>query len=89
MINLQAAVPGKPCFSSTVCSHCIAPSGIVPGDDVVDRAVKLREGGEGARLNRLFQILDRVLCANCKDRCVISFFFQVLDVSCNSTTDSE
>lgn len=52
VFNLQA-VPRRPRCSSTACSRCIAPSGLVPSGDVVGRAAMLTGGGKGAGLDRL------------------------------------
>jgi hypothetical protein len=85
-LYLQAVVPSRrPCCSSSVRSRYVEPSGLVPGVDVVDRAVVLKQGGEGAGPDCFVQFTCRVLSANCKGLGVISFFSIVLVVICNST----
>jgi hypothetical protein len=90
IIYLQAVVPiRKPCCSSSVGSRCVEPSGLVPSVDVVDRAVALRQGGEGAGPDCFHLFTSRVLNAKCKDLCVMFSFLIVLDVNCNSAADNQ
>jgi hypothetical protein len=91
IIYLQAVVPfRRPCCSSSVGSRYVEPSGLVPGVDVVGRAVVLRQGGEGAGPDCFHLFTStRVLNAKCKDLCVIFSFLIVLDVNCNSTADNQ
>jgi hypothetical protein len=72
-----------------VCSIGTTPSGPVPGGDVVLRATTLRDGGEGAGLDGFFKKIIRILCANCKNRNVISVFLLTIDVNYNSIVESE
>lgn len=87
VFNLQA-VPRRPRCSSTACSRCIAPSGLVPSGDVVGRAAMLTGGGKGAGLDCFPQNLIRVICAKCKDLSVLVIFLLVLVVKCISTAEN-
>ena len=73
--------------SSAVCSPVIVPSGFVPGDDDGDCAAASSCGGEGAGLDCVSYFHLEVLCANCRDLVVFFFFFQSLNVKCNSAAE--
>lgn len=86
-INLQA-MPFRRSFNSgAISSRCNDPSGLVPGAVVVGRRRKYREhGGEGAAgPDGVSSFRSEVLCVNCQDLVVISVFFEILFVLCNST----
>lgn len=88
LINLRAAMPRRrPLCSSTACSRCTVPSGEVPGDDVVGRAVVLRRGDKGAGPDCVLHVRSGVLCAKRRDLCVIYYLYLVLHVICISTVD--
>lgn len=55
MFNLRAAMPSRrPLSSSTVSSRCLAPSGSVPGGEVLDCAAACCCGGRGAGPDGVF-----------------------------------
>jgi hypothetical protein len=73
--NLQAAMPRwRPLRSSAVGSRCLAPSGSVPGGDVLGCAATRQCGGEGAGLDGFFRSTFRVLSAK-RSGLVVTFHF--------------
>lgn len=87
--NLQALPIRWPFISGAFSSRCSDPSGHVPGVAAVVHDRKFsKQGGEGAGPgpDGLYCIRSEVLCVICQDLVVISFFFEVMYVNCNSTT---
>ena len=87
LVNLQAGVPSRSPFISSVAAPYVAlsPSGAVPGDGADGRCVELLFfiGGEGS--NCVPKFLARVLFVKSKDLVVFSTYFEVLHVTCNPT----
>jgi hypothetical protein len=84
--NLQARVPKRrPSCFIMVCSVFLGPSGLVPGAEEDDHALKLRRiaDGLGPDCNSPLQL--RVLGAKCEDCVVISFLSVILLVICKTT----
>jgi hypothetical protein len=86
VFNLQARVPLWRPFSSSAAATNVAPSpsGLVPGDGVDGRCVELLiSGGEGSDCIPIS--LGKILFVKSKDLVVTVFYFEALDVICNST----
>jgi hypothetical protein len=85
----------RPFVFITICSCCSSPSGHVPGGTAVDRVLKifqdLGEAGAGGRpgLDRVFHFASRVFSAISKDLIVISFYLEVLLVTCTASMISK
>ena len=87
LVNLQAGVPSRRPFISSVAAPYVAlsPSGVVLGDGADGRCVELLFfiGGEGS--NCVPKFLARVLFVKARGLDVIFLFFGVLDVICIPT----
>jgi hypothetical protein len=80
---LQALMPNRRLSgSSAVCSLLTAPSGVIP-DDGEDGCARVSSGGEGADLVGISREPSEVVCAYCRDQCVIFTFLKSLSVNCN------
>jgi len=80
-INLQAMMPKwRPFGSTAVGSRSFAPSGNVPGGEVLDGGVMRRHGGCGAGPDGFSSVIFRVLSAKCPGLVVIFLLFWSLSV---------
>jgi hypothetical protein len=75
IFNLQACMPmRRPSSSGSASSRHLAPSGHVPGGDVLGCVVACGRGGDGAGPDGVSSIIFRVCCAKSWGLFVISLF---------------
>ena len=82
----------RPFFLDAAVQAFLRPSGVIPGAEIGRRAQWwFSAGGDGEDdgLDGVSASLFRVLSARNLDQVVLPFYFEVLSVICNVTTDDE